>query len=143
VKFLTGFGQRPQHVLGTIGLTSFFLGGLWLIYMALRWILSRVLMGAGLIEDPNVTAGLVNLWNVWAYDSKVLYHLQNRPAVIYATGLLLMGGQLMSIGFLGELFIAYHGHNVKTYSISERAGPEEDQDAVPPAPAEDPNPDRP
>ena len=26
VKFLTGFGQRPQHVLGTIGLASFLLG---------------------------------------------------------------------------------------------------------------------
>ena len=28
VKFLTGFGQRPQHLLGTIGLVSFVLGGL-------------------------------------------------------------------------------------------------------------------
>ena len=26
VKFLTGFGQRPQHVLGTVGLASFVFG---------------------------------------------------------------------------------------------------------------------
>ena len=29
VKFLTGFGQRPQHLLGTVGLASFVLGALW------------------------------------------------------------------------------------------------------------------
>ena len=28
VKFLTGFGQRPQHLLGSIGLFSFLLGNL-------------------------------------------------------------------------------------------------------------------
>ena len=27
VKFLTGFGQRPQHVLGSVGLASFSSGG--------------------------------------------------------------------------------------------------------------------
>ena len=33
VKFLTGFGQRPQHLLGTIGLFCFLLGGLGLAYL--------------------------------------------------------------------------------------------------------------
>ena len=28
VKFLTGFGQRPQHLLGAVGLVSFVLGGI-------------------------------------------------------------------------------------------------------------------
>ena len=138
VKFLTGFGQRPQHVLGTAGLTSFFLGALWLLYMAVRWGLSRAFMLAGLLEDPNVTAGLIRWW-----DSPMLYHLQDRPAVIYATGLLLMGGQLMSIGFLGELFIAYHGRNAETYSIAARAGSAKDQNTSKPAPDENPNPDSP
>ena len=31
VKFLTGFGQRPQHMLGTVGLASFSLGTLGMI----------------------------------------------------------------------------------------------------------------
>ena len=38
VKFLTGFGQRPQHLLGTIGLVSFVLGGLGLVYLAVYWV---------------------------------------------------------------------------------------------------------
>ena len=39
--------------------------------------------------------------------------------------LLLMGGQLMSIGFLAELFIAYHDPDIKAFSISERTDPAE------------------
>ena len=39
VKFLTGFGQRPQHLLGTLGLVCFLLGGLG------AGILDRVLGG--------------------------------------------------------------------------------------------------
>jgi len=34
VKFLTGFGQRPQHVLGAAGLVSFLLGAAGLVYLA-------------------------------------------------------------------------------------------------------------
>ena len=33
--------------------------------------------------------------------------LHQRPAVIYSLGALLLGGQLMSIGFLAELITAY------------------------------------
>ncbi len=37
VKFLTGFGQRPQHLLGAVGLLCFFLGGLELLYLTVYW----------------------------------------------------------------------------------------------------------
>ena len=50
--------------------------------------------------------------------------LHQWPALIYAIGLLLLGGQLMSIGFLAELFIAYHAPDTHGYSISERTTPE-------------------
>ncbi len=96
VKFLTGFGQRPQHVLGTLGLTSFFLGVFGLTYLATIWTISRLVPGMEVVN------------------------LHERPAVLYSVALLLLGGQLMSIGFLGELFIAYHDPDVKAYSISER-----------------------
>src|SRR6202011_5991940 len=33
VKFLTGFGQRPLHLLGAIGLLSFLAGSLGMIYL--------------------------------------------------------------------------------------------------------------
>ncbi len=100
VKFLTGFGQRPQHLLGTVGLASFSLGALGLVFLAAWWIVSR-LSFSGL--EP------------------VLLH--EKPAVIYSMGLLLLGGQLMSIGFLAELFIAYHAPESRGYSISERTPP--------------------
>lgn len=94
VKFLTGFGQRPQHILGTVGLGCFGLGALGLLYLAAYWVC--VTLGGG---DPK---------------------LHERPALIYALGLLLMGGQLMSVGFLAELLIAYHDPDVKAFSIAER-----------------------
>ena len=102
VKFLTGFGQRPQHVLGTIGLTSFSLGALTLIYEAIRW--SRY----------------------WIFGFGAEVKLHESPRILYAVALLLLGGQLMSMGFLAELFIAYHSPHAKAYSVSERTEKEED-----------------
>jgi dolichol-phosphate mannosyltransferase len=112
VKFLTGYGQRPQHVLGTLGLGSFALGALGLLYLAACWVISRLVPGMEAIN------------------------LQGRPAVIYSAALLLMGGQLMSIGFLAELFIAYHDPDIKAFSISERTDPAE-SDLRDPSPSGD------
>ena len=97
VKFLTGFGQRPQHMLGTMGITSFLLGLFGLTAMALWWVLSRM---PALGMDP--------------------IHLHQRPVVLYSVALLLLGGQLMSIGFVAELVIAYHDPDIKAYSISQQ-----------------------
>jgi dolichol-phosphate mannosyltransferase len=99
VKFLTGFGQRPQHLLGTLGLASFFLGLLGLVCLAGLWVVSRLVPGL----DP------VHLY-------------QHFPAVIYSVALLLLGGQLMSMGFVAELLIAYHGPDIKPYSICQQVG---------------------
>jgi hypothetical protein len=96
VKFLTGFGQRPQHVLGTVGLASFVIGAIWLAFLAGWWLVSRMNIGL----EP--------------------VHLHEKPAVLYSLGFLLLGGQLMSMGFLAELFIAYHSPGSRAYSISER-----------------------
>lgn len=97
VKFLTGFGQRPQHLLGTLGLLCFLVGAAGLTYLAAEWAISRL---------PGMTP----------------IHLQTRPAVIYSAALLLLGAQLLSVGILGELFVAYHDPHVRAYSIAERAG---------------------
>jgi dolichol-phosphate mannosyltransferase len=96
VKFLTGYGQRPQHLLGAIGLACFVLGGLGLVYLAGYWIAAQL--------RPD--------WN--------LDPLHQRPAVIYSMAALLLGGQLMSIGFLAELITAYHFRDTDTYSIAQR-----------------------
>jgi dolichol-phosphate mannosyltransferase len=94
VKFLTGFGQRPQHFLGTLGLIFFFLGLIGMGYLAIYWLM--------LPFHPN-----------WP-------ELHKRPLLLYSVASLLFGGQLMSIGFLAELITAYHGRDADTYSISER-----------------------
>lgn len=99
VKFLTGFGQRPQHALGAVGLGCFVLGFAGLIYLAAYWLIGQI--------DPPP-------------DHKPLHQ---RPALIYSLGALLLGGQLMSIGFLAELIIAYTGRDSDTYSVAEETPP--------------------
>lgn len=94
VKFLTGYGQRPQHVLGTVGLVSFALGSLGLLYLAVTW--------------------CIRLWEPEKFDP-----LHQRPLLLYSVAALLMGAQLMSIGFLAELITAYQGRDQDSYSLAE------------------------
>jgi len=42
VKFLTGFSQRPQHLLGAIGLFCFLLGGAGMAYFAGYWLVQEL-----------------------------------------------------------------------------------------------------
>ncbi len=95
VKFLTGFGQRPQHLLGTIGLISFLAGSLGLAYLAVTW--------------------LINWWLPGTF-----LPLHERPLLIYSLAALLLGAQMMSIGFLAELITAYQSRDEDSYSIAER-----------------------
>lgn len=98
VRFLTGFGQRPQHLLGTVGMASLLLGGTGLMGLIAFWLLAH--------GSPE-------------WDSRRLDQL---PALIGSLGLLLFGGQALSLGVLGELFVAYHDRAFRKYSISERTG---------------------
>jgi dolichol-phosphate mannosyltransferase len=98
VYFLTGFDQRPQHMLGTLGILSFLIGFLGLFYLAVYWVVDKLVPG-------------------WKLED-----LHNRPAMIYSMGALLLGAQFISIGFLAELFTAYYGRNVVTYSVKSRVG---------------------
>lgn len=95
VKFLTGFGQRPQHLLGSIGLCSFALGVIGMLYLAVEWILTQT----GIHQFPP---------------------LHERPLLIYAVAAALLGAQMMSIGFVAELMTAYMGKDEDSYSIKER-----------------------
>ena len=100
VKFLTGFGQRPQHMLGSIGLVSFFGGSLGMLWLLITW--------------------LVNYWNPGAFEP-----LHRRPLLIYSLGAVLLGAQMTSIGFLAELITAYSAREEDSYSIAERVGHEQ------------------
>jgi glycosyltransferase involved in cell wall biosynthesis len=95
VKFLTGYGQRPQHLLGTIGLSCFAIGSIWTVWLAIYWVVSRLHIGI----DPVV--------------------LHEKIAPLYAVALMLVGAQFMSMGFLAELLIANRGPDQPAYSIAE------------------------
>jgi dolichol-phosphate mannosyltransferase len=95
VKFLIGFGHRPQHLLGTVGLASFLCGGLMMVYLAGEWFLSRLSA-----DWPDV-------------------HLHERAALFYALALFIIGAQFLAVGILGELFAAFLVRDRDTYSIAE------------------------
>lgn len=66
VKFLTGFGQRPQHMLGGIGFLCCLLGFAGMIYLAVTWIINVIHPGSFLA-------------------------LHERPLLIYSLGAVLLG----------------------------------------------------
>jgi dolichol-phosphate mannosyltransferase len=97
VKFLTGFGQRPQHLLGGIGLLSFVLGNLGLFYLAVIWVI-----------------------RLWAPEFSEPLH--DRPLLTYSAVALLLGAQMMSIGLLAEMITAYQSRDEESYSVAEQIG---------------------
>jgi dolichol-phosphate mannosyltransferase len=102
VYFLTGFEQRPQHLLGTLGILSFAIGLLGLMYLSATWVLVNVFQ-----------------WNQ-AFPDWRLKPLHERPALLYSVAMLLLGAQFISMGFLAELFTAYYGRANVPYSIKDR-----------------------
>lgn len=101
VKFLTGYGQRPQHLLGGIGFCLFGLGSLGLAFLAAIWMLTNI---GGMSFDP----------------------IGSRPLLAYSMASMLLGAQAVSLGFIAELLIAYTGRDVETYSVKERTAPRVD-----------------
>ena len=95
VYFLTGFGQRPQHLLGTFGFFFFSVGGLGITYLT-GWKIVSILV-----------------------DSIPLLHLHERAVFYYSIVAVLLGAQFMTIGFLAELITAHTMRDVDTYSIKE------------------------
>lgn len=107
VKFLTGFGQRPQHLMGAGGLACFGVGFVGLCYLAVVWLVTRYKLATQLplllwVMTPGPIGG--------------------RPLLIYSAALMLLGAQLLSLGLLAELIVAYTGREADTYSVAERIG---------------------
>ncbi len=100
ITFLTSFNERPQHLLGGLGLLSFALGTLGMLWMAIYWVLRMI----------------------WFPDWAPVHQ---RPLLLYSVAALLFGGQMLSIGILAELLLSNSRENatVATYSIAEQIGP--------------------
>lgn len=95
VYFLTGFRNRPQHLLGSLGLASLAFGGIGLSLLTLAWAVSR-------------------LSDAWPDE-----HLHERAIFYYCIVALLLGAQLLSVGFIAELITAQNRPNVRPYSLAE------------------------
>ena len=95
VVFLTGYSNRPQHLLGTFGLLAFLFGGLGMAYLAVYWAIR--------IASPE-------LQQSWP-------PVHERPLLIYSVGAFILGAQWLSIGFLAELITANSSERKSWVSI--------------------------
>ncbi|MCA8986161.1 MAG: glycosyltransferase family 2 protein [Planctomycetaceae bacterium] len=95
VVFLIGYGQRPQHMLGAIGLFFFLIGLTGLTYLTGLWLLMHLF--ALLPADP----------------------IGTRPLLAYSVTSIILGAQAMSLGLLAELIVANTVQQRATYSIRE------------------------
>ncbi len=95
VYFLTAYGQRPQHLMGSLGLFACLVGGLGMSWLAGEWVI-----------------------NLFAPGSFTALH--QRPLLLYSVGILIVGVQLMATGLLAELLTAYQGREEDSYSVAER-----------------------
>lgn len=108
VYFLTGYGNRPQHLLGTFGLTACGLGTIGLSLLTLMWVITRLTP----LDD---------------------LHLHSRALFYYCIVAILLGVQLLSMGFLAELITAQNRRSERPYSIardtSQKIGDEAQHEA--------------
>jgi len=108
VKFLTGFGERPQHILGGFGLLLFALGFCGLLFLGGIWCGTHIF---GADFGP----------------------IGTRPLLAYSIAAALLGAQALSLGLLAELLVAYTGKEAETFSVAERAGPAAAQASIEPS----------
>jgi glycosyltransferase involved in cell wall biosynthesis len=97
VKFLTGFGERPQHILGGFGLLFFAIGFCGLLFLGGVWCGTHIF---GADFGP----------------------IGTRPLLAYSIAATLLGAQALSLGLLAELLVAYTGKETETFSVRERVG---------------------
>lgn len=95
IYFLTGFGRRPLHLIGTMGLICFAAGGAGIVYLTAMRILTWV------IED----------WEK--------LHLHQSAVFYYCILAILLGAQMMLAGLLAELIVALSRESNIPYSVSK------------------------
>lgn len=95
VAFLTSYHQRPQHMLGAVGLVFFGVGLIGLSYLVGLWLLMNVLH----VYPPEPIGA--------------------RPLLIYSVVSTVLGAQAFSLGLLAELIVHYSSRQTDAYSIAE------------------------
>ena len=97
VRFLTGFGGRPKHLLGGMGLLVMAFGLLMLLWLG-------------------------GVWFARIFDPDMGEPLHKRPMLVLAVTAVLVGIQLVSLGWLAELLIFTHRQPALPYSVKQTAG---------------------
>ena len=107
VKFLTGFGHRPQHLLGNFGLIPIAVGFFGLFLLAVN--------------------AAVRILTEYAHGASALTQM---VVAILSVGLLLFGTQLVIAGLIAELIVDRGPEDLDPYCVADRT-------TVPPAPLGD------
>ena len=94
ICFLTGYSQRPLHLIGSAGLIAFVGGGGGLLLLSALWVTTR-LFG----DDP--------------------LHLHRTAAFYYCITAILLGGQFLVAGLIAELMTSIGRRTVPAASIAE------------------------
>ncbi len=107
IYFLTGFAQRPLHLIGSAGMLCFATGGIGLVWLSAIWVLSRL------------------------SESWVDVDLHSRAIFYYCILAILLGAQLLVAGLLAELIVSVTRESREPYSIAERTADKKHVSASP------------
>ena len=97
IYFLTSFGRRPLHLIGSIGMLCFAVGGIGMTYLTGMWCITRM------------------------SDSMVDMELHKRALFYYCIVAVLLGAQMLLAGLVAELIVSLTRESNIPFSISERA----------------------
>ena len=88
VVFVVKFTKKPLRFFGLIGSTTFFVGAIGTLYLAIE----RLFLDTALAD---------------------------RPALVLAVLMIVLGFQMIAVGLIGELIIFTHAKDIKEYTIDE------------------------
>jgi dolichol-phosphate mannosyltransferase len=95
IYFLTGFAQRPLHLIGSAGLLCFSIGAAGLTYLTGAWIVTRLFEG---LEEV---------------------HLHEKALFYYCITAVLLGAQWLAAGLLAELITSISRRQIPPASVAE------------------------
>ena len=104
VHLVTGYGNRPQHLLGSLGLGCFAISGLTMAILTFWWVVHRVMD----VADP--------------------IDLHRRALFYFSIAGVIIGIQLLTSGFLAELITKKTVRDEQIYSIKDSVGDQDNGD---------------